>query len=650
MPRIGVFAGLLLAIAAAGPAAGQIADPKAEFLDALGEFSLELEGAWGDEGGRLGATLERLEAGLDAWDASIRFYEADMARQLASAPHGEAATMHAAIGGVYLDRHRIEDAERELEAALELDPDRPDVETLLGLTETQLGRTAEATEAFQRAAELDRRDPARAYVLARHLARTGDADAAARARREFLDRWRRAEADRARGEQPFVRVGLVQEVVGIEPFFPPVRYAQGFARLREGAYRQAVAAFRAAAAGDPLASVPDPAAGAVRRGAAAFRDGDVDAAREALDAAIAAAPDAGEPRRILGLVELADGRFAEAVARLRAAVSLAPADERTRLNLATALTEAEDYGAAEASLRETLGVLPESGRARYALGRLHQRQGQYPEALDEFTRAVSFEPLLGLNGLYETMGALYARGQQFDQAIAVYLARIALTPNDPAAHQDLGEAYVKRGLPDDAMTELAVALMLDPDRTGAYATMAQVHLQAGRYQAALEAADHTLELNVAHREARYVRATALMRLGRRDEGRAELQTFQRLQAEDDAARTRLLQLNGLRREAAVSAASGDYDRAVALRRQVLVQEPGAAASHLELGLALVGAGQLAEAADRLETAAALNAPIAVYRHLAEVYAALGRAEDSQRARETYQQRKRELLRRRSAGR
>jgi hypothetical protein len=54
--------------------------------------------------------------------------------------------------------------------------------------------------------------------------------------------------------------------------------------------------------------------------------------------------------------------------------------------------------------------------------------------------------------------------------------------------------------------------------------------------------------------------------------------------------------------------------------------------------------------DRLNTAAALNAPPDVHRHLAEAYAAMGQAEDSRREIATYERLKQDALRRRSAAR
>jgi tetratricopeptide (TPR) repeat protein len=123
-----------------------------------------------------------------------------------------------------------------------------------------------------------------------------------------------------------------------------------------------------------------------------------------------------------------------------------------------------------------------------------------------------------------------------------------------------------------------------------------------------------------------------------------------MQAAGAAALSRLFEVEGLRREAAVATAAGDHQKAVALLHRVFVLRPEAASSHLDLGLAHLRAGQHAEAIDRLGTAAALDPTPDVHRHLAEAYAAMGMTADSERERAAYERLKREAIRRRSAAR
>ena len=46
---------------------------------------------------------------------------------------------------------------------------------------------------------------------------------------------------------PFIRLDLVRETPGIDPFLPPVLYAEGFASLQRGDLAKAIAQLRESA-------------------------------------------------------------------------------------------------------------------------------------------------------------------------------------------------------------------------------------------------------------------------------------------------------------------------------------------------------------------------------------------------------------------
>jgi tetratricopeptide (TPR) repeat protein len=388
----------------------------------------------------------------------------------------------------------------------------------------------------------------------------------------------------------------------------------------------------------------------MRKAAEAFRGGDVATALLQLQAAIELYPDASEPHRVMGLVYAANDQFEQATAALKRAVAIGPADERSRLALADVLERAEQLPQAEQVLHETIAAIPASGRAHYQLARVLQHQGKQPEAIAELERSTTFAPLLGLNGIYQTLGAMNAALQRFDQAIQAYGRRVELQPNDAGAHQDLGDTYARLGRDDEALAEFSVALLLEPRRTAAFAAIAQVRLRNGAYEDAAAAARRAVDLDPAHAQAHYTLGTALLRLGNADEGQRELETFQRLQTELAAARARDLELGGLRREASVSSAAGDHQKAVALLRRALEIAPNEMVSHLNLGIALMLAGQPVEAIERFNRALALNGPDEIHQRLAQAYAAVGRNDDSRRELELYEQLKQTRLQHAGAGR
>src|SRR5689334_9439459 len=102
----------VLSIAVPGAGHAQNANPKAIFTEALARFSLALDGAFGDEGPVASASLTAMDRARQQWDAVIRNYETGLAAEVASAPPALGARMHLALGGAYLDRNRIRDAQR----------------------------------------------------------------------------------------------------------------------------------------------------------------------------------------------------------------------------------------------------------------------------------------------------------------------------------------------------------------------------------------------------------------------------------------------------------------------------------------------------------------------------------------------------------
>ena len=133
--------------------------------------------------------------------------------------------------------------------------------------------------------------------------------------------------------------------------------------------------------------------------------------------------------------------------------------------------------------------------------------------------------------------------------------------------------YFRQGRQTEALAEFMVAVMLNPTRADSHAAIGQVHLRGGNYAEAVAAARRAVALDASHKEARYVLATSLVRMGNVDEGKRELEMYQRLQTEATAARSRQLEIEGLRRDASVSIVNGEFAKAVALLRQALERDP-----------------------------------------------------------------------------
>src|SRR5574342_499527 len=159
-PRL-VLPWLLVALANPSTAFAQ----RAGFLAAFVQFYQTLRGPYGDEGPQLTAQLEKMTTALAAWDREIRDAEGQLQPRLNGADVQTALEVHTILASLYLERGRFEDALREFEADIKIDPTRAAFHRYKGLIYQATARPADAADAFRAAWLLDPTDPQNAYRL-----------------------------------------------------------------------------------------------------------------------------------------------------------------------------------------------------------------------------------------------------------------------------------------------------------------------------------------------------------------------------------------------------------------------------------------------------------------------------------------------------
>ena len=631
MIRRFVFASCACAALVASPAGAQ----RVVFVEGLAELTDAVAGIYGDEGVRIGPALDKMASGLAEWDRAIRAFESRVAGELPGASPRVAFQMRETLAGMYVDRGRLADAVRELDAASRLEPQRADLHVLRGLVLDASAKSTEAGEAFRTAWTLDASDLIAAYHVFRHAATTGNTTDMEGARDTLAAAYRRLLQDGARAKaSAFVGIELLQGSAAGTPVLSPVAYGQGYVHLAHGEYDEAIAEFRKAAAVDPLVTDPAARSASMMRAVAALRQGQLAEARSLLEGSTAL-QDSSEAHRVLGLTYWADSQDDKSIEQLEIAIRGNPRDERSRLALARVLTSAGRDSDAERALRETIHALPDSALARWWLGWGYERLNRFADARREF-ELVAPGAVAGRSQLYASIGRLAGDAADVPGAIAAFARSVSASPNDPIGHKYLAGALLQQDRTDEAFVELVAALLIDPLDADAHSGVGQIHLNAGRYDQAVTALRRAVELSADHAEARYALATALMRLGNTQEASRELERVQQAQRQMLADRRRNISLDVLREEAALRAAEGSYARATALWQQVVDLEPGRPSNHLGLAATLASAGRIATAIAHYEKAVTLGADPVVYRQLAELYTKVGRIEDAARARATYE--------------
>jgi len=593
---------LLLAVCASGAAVVFPTPATAQpdvFFQRLGDLTSALEGTYGDEGPRIGEALDQMSRALAEWDRNIQAIEARLSSESSTRSTIDALVT---LARMHAQRGKIDDALREIDRAIRLEPGRADVYQLRGLVLAESGKSADAAGAFAMAWMRDARDPINAYYLLRHATSIGTADAQA-ARELLVGTARTLLTAKTRPQTPrFPDIRIAERRASETPLMPLAAYAPAYARLARGDYDGAITAFRAAAAVDPIVVDSSTRPLTMVQAIGALREGRLSEARSRLENA-GELRESSETHRLLGLIYWAGSDDAKSVEQLTAAVGRNPRDERSRLALFQVLRLAERDGDAAEILQDAIRVLPESVRARWWLGVTYERLNRFLDARRTFEQAAA-GAVVGRSAIDATIGRLALRQSDLPAAADAFARSIAASPNDRDTHKYLAWVLQQQDRPDDALVEWVAALLIDPLDTDAHAGLGQLLLNTARNSDAVAHLQRAVELSPDHTEARYALATALTRVGNTLQADREFERVAREQRQALTERRRTMTFDVLKEEARARAGDGDYERAVALWRQVIERQP---------------------AAD----------PV-VYRELAEAYRKLGRAEDAAQAAAMYQ--------------
>ena len=638
-PRL-VLSLLLVALVVPSTAFAQ----RAGFLAAFVQFYQTLRGAYGDEGPQLAAQLEKMTTALTAWDREIRDAEGQLQPRLNGADAQTALEVHTILASLYLERGRFEDALREFEADIKIDPTRAAFHRYKGLIYQATARPADAADAFRAAWLVDPTDPQNTYRLIVYRSASTTPPQIEQA----LASLAQIEGELTRLERPratslFRTTQAIDDDAGGAMGFVPPAYARGFSLLQRGEYEEGLAAFRAAVAADPLVADAASRSAPMAQGIAALRQGRVDTAVERLEAAVARAGDSSEAHRLLGTAYGIRGDMARSVQHLRDAVRLNPRDERSWIALASTLEDTGELAGAVTALRDAIAMLPDSGALRWRLAST-RRQGTDESDLDLLSLADRFVLFAGKGELFGQMAAMAQAHLEYDRAVNRLELRVAFTPNNAAAHKALGRAYIDQSREEIGYAELVTALLLDPLDAETLTALGRLHLAAARTPRAIAALERALALDAGNSQALQALGNALTRAGRTAEGQQRLEESVRRQAQDVEDQRSRRTSAMLSVQAAIHVSRGEYEAAIDIWKQAITIRRDSVGP-LQVADALTKAGRLEEASAVLQAAIRSNPRPEVHRRLAEVYAALGRTDESARERLTYTEQRLEELRR-----
>ena len=208
--------------------------------------------------------------------------------------------------------------------------------------------------------------------------------------------------------------------------------------------------------------------------------------------------------------------------------------------------------------------------------------------------------------------------KQYDAAVPAWKQALALAPEDPRGHNNLGIALVATGKFDEAIVEYRKSLDLNPSSSQTHNNLGSALAEMGRVDEALPEFQKSVELNPDNGAARVNLGNALAAEGGHlDEAIQQLNKGIELQPESASAQ------NGL---GVALARAGRLDDAVLHMEKTVTLAPQAADYRYNFGRVLAAKGDLPAAVVQFEEAAKLTAmeePV-ILEMLAATYSDTGR--------------------------
>jgi tetratricopeptide (TPR) repeat protein len=168
------------------------------------------------------------------------------------------------------------------------------------------------------------------------------------------------------------------------------------------------------------------------------------------------------------------------------------------------------------------------------MGKAHLNLEQYDLALADFQAAAQANPTLTF--IHFNLGLTYLKKQDYEHARDEFLKDATVEPDLAFNYDELGDVYALMQQDGDAERNYREALRRDPRLVNSYVGLAKIYLRAQKHQKALTAIDSAGKLDSVRTDIHYVRGQILLHMGRKEEGKKELETSVRIDNERRAER------------------------------------------------------------------------------------------------------------------
>ena len=191
-----------------------------------------------------------------------------------------------------------------------------------------------------------------------------------------------------------------------------------------------------------------------------LQHGNRPAARALSTRALLVAPDSRDAALLAARLALADGDRATAQQLLAKVAGADPDSFEARAMLAQIRADEGDLSGALKTYEALAKRYPQSATARTAAGLILQAAGRSSDARSWYEDAIKVDPKEGVAAVH-LAGLYIADDSTLTSAIRLAQKAVELLPDDPEAHDTLGQADPKSGRPEVAVREFEQAASLD---------------------------------------------------------------------------------------------------------------------------------------------------------------------------------------------
>ena len=322
------------------------------------------------------------------------------------------------------------------------------------------------------------------------------------------------------------------------------------------------------------------------------------------------------------------GRRRESEALFQEVLATDPGSADALFYLGSLALDAGRAGKAIEHLQRAVARRPLEAAFQAALGNALAQGGRHAEALGLFRSALALQPQLA--DLQLNVGHACRALGRHAEAVEAYDRLLALRPSHAGARLGRALALAGLGRREDALAELALARLRDPDALDYDVEEAGLRLALGEAREAAQAYRALLERPGADPRLRLNLAAALLQAGQGAQAREALRELERAASRDAASLASLAEM--LLRCADPAAAIPCFERllawderpelraryavallelerhaeAAAALEPVVAARPEDAAARANLGLALIGLDRVDEALEQFEQALRLT--------------------------------------------